>query len=87
MEGGRRGEGRVYNVYEEQRSMQRVGAVREADIHLLPAFALPPRGVKMGRGTREKDISVHHHRRNLANLAIGLENNELILHKSPSGMQ
>ena len=55
-------EGRVGNIYAELRSMQRVGAVREADVHLLPAFALPPRGVAMGRGRREKDISVRHHK-------------------------
>lgn len=56
------GEGRVCNVYAEQGSMQRAGVVRDADVHLLPVFALPPRGVKMGRGRREKEVSVHHHK-------------------------
>lgn len=73
--------------------MQRVGAVREADVHLLPVFALPPRGVQMGRGRREKDISVRHHKHWEERTgesgqtwpSIGLESNELILQKRPSG--
>lgn len=90
-----RKEGRGCNVYEEQRSMQRAGAVRDADVHLLPVFALPPRGVKMGRGRREKDISAHHHKHWEERTgetgqtwpSIGLESNELILQKNTSGMQ
>lgn len=48
------GEG-MRHVHKEQRNMQRKERPEEnSEVHLLPAFALPPRGVDDGKRQRRK---------------------------------
>ena len=43
LDAGRRGES-MQQLYEEKKNMQRKQEVENSAVHLLPVFALPPRG-------------------------------------------
>lgn len=60
------GEEKVCNSYmRKRRTCKRKQEVENSEVHLLPVFALPPRGgedEKNSRGEKRREINAHHHK-------------------------